>query len=1419
MSIKALQDYTFVAKYARYNPDKKRRETYRESVDRVRAMMHEKYAHCDEETHKLIDWAYDMQVKKKVMGSQRALQFGGDPIFAHNARIYNCHKFSTKFVTSEGVKTFSDFSNGDVITVLTPYGNWKTATVKSYGKQRLNKITFKRGSNSVITEYATANHRWLLHDGSETTELKVGDYVINGPNIFSDFDFDNATLEEKLYWCYGFVYGDGTVVGNKYSMVRLCGEDVKYEKRFTDLGFKTSSSLSIDGDVIVYTGKYKKTSPDPSVDNPQLIRAFVHGYLSADGSKNRSSSSDRQFLTIQSSDVDHIEFIRKCFPVAGVFITKERDLTGQITNYGTRPYTVMFNLIDHYSKTTSQKIKVVSIEEDTEETVWCLEVEDDKSFMLASGIPTGNCTATYIDRIRSFQEIMYLLLCGCGVGFSVQRQHVETLPDLLSEKTGTVKYTIPDTIEGWSDAIGILISSYFEHDGEFQEYRGKEIKFDFSKIRPKGSRISNGGKAPGPEPLKKALNNIRKVLDDAIVKSNRLDSIDAYDIIMHASDAVISGGVRRSATLCLFSPDDEKMAKAKTGNWFTENPQRGRSNNSALLLRDSTSEEDFHKLMISVKEFGEPGFVWSDHVDLIPNPCVTIDTKILTTDGWREIGTLLGDSHVEIHQDARVLGFINQEGEEDWTVDMSIANETVVNSATHVRKTGVNQQVYELELSCGRSVKATGNHHFATPDGMVELKDLSTEDEILIPISTVYQTNKHSNNFNLGYIAGLVFGDGCFPNENTVRIDLWGDHASEMENIESIVKSLAGAVSTEDRTYNQNENPTFRTNSGHIYGSKEKHSLSSTLLGSVFKRNGIPLIKDNISFIHSKSKDFKAGFISGLFYADGHTEYNENSKSLSLRITSVSIHILKDIQLIMQELGIFSRINLARPAGSSLLPDSNREYVEYKTQDCYRLIVGGIENCYNCLTVLKLNEYHSFKIANIRNNRTGTKKNTFTSRVKNITYIGNEDVYCLGENIRRTMIVEGITSRRCVEISLRPIDDETGLTGVQGCNLSTINISKVKTLDDFIEFSKAASILGTLQAGFTDFPYLGETSEKIFRKEALLGVSGTGWMDSPDICLNPENQQKAALAVKEMNKYMAAKLGINPAARTTCVKPEGSVSCVLGTASGIHPHHAKRYIRRVQANKMESIYQHFKKTNPRACEESVWSANKTDDVIAFCVEVADGSKTKNQITAIDLLTVVKSTQQNWVMFGTNKELCTAPWLVHNVSNTINVKPEEWGNVEKFIYNNKEFFCGVSLLPVTGDKDYPQAPFTTVYLPSEMISYYGDGVMFASGLIEVALELWEDNLWAACDSLLGLGSPPKGKAKTEWVKRCVKFSNKYFNGNMKKLTYCMKDVYNYKLWTELKQEYKEVDYTDVHEEYDNTELEQVLACSGGACELV
>ena len=238
-----------------------------------------------------------------------------------------------------------------------------------------------------------------------------------------------------------------------------------------------------------------------------------------------------------------------------------------------------------------------------------------------------NCAFGHINRTRAFQELMYLLLCGCGVGFSVQTHHISQLPPASKRNEIIEKiYVVPDSIEGWSDAIGVLISSYMGGIPEFDEYIGEKIKFDYSNIRPAGAPLSSGAKAPGPGGLQRAIEKITSIFEDSLknARKSKLRTIDIYDMIMHAADAVISGGVRRSATIALFSPEDKDMATAKTGNWFIENPQRGRSNNSALLIRDETSKETFNQLMSWVKEYGEPGFVWAENTEMGFNPCVEI---------------------------------------------------------------------------------------------------------------------------------------------------------------------------------------------------------------------------------------------------------------------------------------------------------------------------------------------------------------------------------------------------------------------------------------------------------------------------------------------------------------------------------------------------------------------------------------------------------------------------------------------------------------------------------------------------------------------------------------------------------------------------------------------------------------------------
>lgn len=644
-----------------------------------------------------------------------------------------------------------------------------------------------------------------------------------------------------------------------------------------------------------------------------------------------------------------------------------------------------------------------------------------------------NCVSSYADRPEFFQECMYMLLCGAGAGFSVQKHHIDRLPNIEYRSIKEAEVFKPeDSIEGWADCIGVLISSYLEHDPVFPKYWGKKVFFDLTGIRPKGALISGGFKAPGPEPLRNALIKIENLLEARLNNGeHRLRSIDVYDICMHAADAVISGGVRRSATICLFSHDDEEMVKAKTGNWGSTNPQRGRSNNSAVIIRDEISKQEFEKIMESVEQFGEPGFILTDSKEFTYNPCV-------------EIGK------------------------------------------------------YPMTLS--------------------------------------------------------------------------------------------------------------------------------------------------------------------------------------------------------------------------------------------------------------------------------------------------------------------------------------GFSGWQGCNLCEINGGKCNEEETFLRACKAAAILGTLQAGYTDFKYLSGHTKEIFEREALIGVSVTGWMNNPEILFDEKILTKGARLVREINKKVAEIIGINAAARTTCAKPAGNASVLLQTASGIHGEHAPRYFRHMQLNKDTEVSRLLLERNPSMIEESVWSSNGSDYVCAIPDIAPENSIFKNDLLNEKQLEFVKKVQQVWVEEGTNIDLCVDPRLRHNVSNTISVT--DWKAVTDYVFENRKYFAGISFLAATGDKDYPQAPFTEVFTMEQITKNYGVGSMFASGLIVEGQHAFNNDLWAACSTLLGEGEELDKEShlsllKRDWVRRAGNFATKYFGGDIKKMTYCLKDVQNLHKWEKITKNIQNIDWAKELKEKQYTDIDTMgaQACSGGACDIV
>ena len=230
-----------------------------------------------------------------------------------------------------------------------------------------------------------------------------------------------------------------------------------------------------------------------------------------------------------------------------------------------------------------------------------------------------NCAYLPIDDYRAFGETMFLLLGGTGVGYSVQQHHINNLPEIRKPNLDrTRRFLIADSIEGWADAVKSLVKSYFQGTSK--------LKFDFSDIRQKGARlVTSGGKAPGPQPLKECLIKVQGILD-AKQDGDQLSPIEVHDMICHIADAVLAGGIRRAALISLFSADDEEMISCKTGNWWEINPQRGRANNSAALMRHKLTKGFFMDLWkrVELSGAGEPGIYLTNDKDWGTNPCCEI---------------------------------------------------------------------------------------------------------------------------------------------------------------------------------------------------------------------------------------------------------------------------------------------------------------------------------------------------------------------------------------------------------------------------------------------------------------------------------------------------------------------------------------------------------------------------------------------------------------------------------------------------------------------------------------------------------------------------------------------------------------------------------------------------------------------------
>lgn len=333
----------------------------------------------------------------------------GNRIYIHDLNAYavgehNCFHPNTKFITTQGLRAFSDYHDGDQITVLAPNGQWYPALVQNFGKQQVYKYTFKKNQTEKVV-YATSNHRWIMEDGSFQEGLSVGDKLFESPYYWNDFDYDVLSPEGKFYWCLGFVYGDGTIATRwskrekRYCKantckVKLCGNKVKFLPRFQELGYGLNCYAE---EPEVSMIPYDKTIPDFNNLTIECLIAFIHGYYDADGTKALASNTGKQIYSIQAAGKEACDFIERYFASAGLYINSIIDKTGQETNFGVRKYTKNYQFFAEPSTKFHWYVKSIEKVEDTLQDVWCLYVPEVHAFVLEGGIPTGNCLSIPFD--------------------------------------------------------------------------------------------------------------------------------------------------------------------------------------------------------------------------------------------------------------------------------------------------------------------------------------------------------------------------------------------------------------------------------------------------------------------------------------------------------------------------------------------------------------------------------------------------------------------------------------------------------------------------------------------------------------------------------------------------------------------------------------------------------------------------------------------------------------------------------------------------------------------------------------------------------------------------------------------------------------------------------------------------------------
>jgi len=842
-----------------------------------------------------------------------------------------------------------------------------------------------------------------------------------------------------------------------------------------------------------------------------------------------------------------------------------------------------------------------------------------------------NCSFLPMDDSKAFSELAFLLLSGVGVGLSVQKHHVRKLPVVLGAQVPTGKqhkkrFLISDDIEGWADAIKVLVESHF--------YGEREIDFDPRAIREKGMPLrTSGGKAPGPAPLMTCLVNVNNVFKNAVTTrgiGTQLQPIEVFDICCFIADMVLAGGQRRAALSTLFSLDDNAMLESKFGNWWENNPQRGRSNNSAVLLRSQITKEVFDGLWkkIEASGSGEPGIMFSDSADYGCNPSLRAGTKVWTDEGIFPIEELEGKK-------------------------FTVKNINGELSNAKCWKSGVDKQLFSIKLRGGQEYFATPQHEWPVwfGSGFVKVRsDALKPGMFLRIIKSDTISNGVMGTYNDGFLTGWQIGDGW----TTVR----GDNGALQQGIvvskkDNVAELLLKILSEKGINVN------FIDRGTTLELNTVNKNWDSFL--AEFGYNGKDKLPDAVW--NGASEEYIKGMIDGLFSSDGSVECASSEKRISFFSSRESL--VKDLKELLGFYGIKTSIYLPKKRGFKKGDD--------KVFQQYVLRITENESLMHFKKLFKLSVKHKQD----RLDEYVIKHHFKGADLIEICDVGlsdvHEDVWDISvQDTSHAFQLSGAITGNCFEISLQCNEL---------CNLVEIDSSKITSQDDLEYCSRMAARIATIQATYTDFHYLREVWRDTVEKEALIGVSLTGIASG---AVTKLDMSAGAEKVIEENRVMAKKLGINPSARSTCVKPSGTASLLLGTSSGVHAWYAPYYWRRVSVWKEEPIYAYLRDNHPELLEDDYFKPT-TMAKIKVPMKAPEGAALRYE-SALSTLERVKLLQNTWIakghVSGINK---------NNVSTTISVRPEEWAEVGEWMWENRSIYTGIAVLPYDGGT-YTQSPF-------------------------------------------------------------------------------------------------------------------------------